>query len=143
MTDEWIDMLEAMGVNTHDTPAEPQAKVPTDMSGAYLSRDGHIVTVVRWPPSWVGALKRHLMHLDTHPCPVALTALIRLCMMQQDMMQPMEMPLARYLLKNPALAEMHEIDFSELSPSEIEDIVELRNDDFIWVTDYDGDDDCY
>ena len=130
-------MLHQMGVDICNTPADPQSVVPTDMSGAYISEDGYCVTVMRWPPSWIAALRMHLRHLDDHPCPMGMIAIMQIAQTIEEMMRPAAEPLARYLIEHPELAERHEIDF-DLTPEEIQDIFYLRNDDWVWEIDYDG-----
>jgi hypothetical protein len=136
-TEEWLEMLHQMGVDICNTPADPQPVVPTDMSGAYITEDGYCVTVMRWPPSWIAALRMHLRHLDDHPCPMGMIAIMQIAQTIEEMMRPAAAPLARYLIENPELAERHEIDF-DLTPEEIQDIFYLRNDDGAWEIDYDG-----
>ena len=136
-TEEWLEMLHQMGVDICNTPADPQPVVPTDMSAAYISEDGYCVTVMPWPPSWIAALRMHLRHLDDHPCPMGMIAIMQIAQTIEEMMRPAAAPLARYLIENPELAERHEIDF-DLTPEEIQDIFYLRNDDWVWEIDYDG-----
>lgn len=136
-TEEWLQMLHHMGVDICNTPADPQSVVPTDMSGAYISDDGHVVTVMRWPPSWIAALRMHLRHLDDHPCPMGMMALLQIAQTIEEMMRPAATPLARYLMQRPELAEMHEIDF-DLTIEEVENILYLQDDEWVWEIDYDG-----
>lgn len=130
-------MLHHMGVDICNTPADPQSVVPTDMSGAYISDDGHVVTVMRWPPSWIAALRMHLRHLDDHPCPMGMMALLQIAQTIEEMMRPAATPLARYLMQRPELAEMHEIDF-DLTIEEVENILYLQDNEWVWEIDYDG-----
>ncbi len=130
-------MLHQMGVDICNTPADPQSVVPTDMSGAYISHDGHVVTVMRWPPSWIAALRLHLEHLDDHPCTHGMLALLQIAQTIEHIMRPATGPLARYLIQNPDIAEMHEIDF-DLSAQELEDIVYLQDSDWMWEIDFNG-----
>jgi len=136
-TEEWLRMLHQMGVDICNTPADPQPVVPTDMSGAYISEDGYVVTVLRWPPSWIAALRMHLKHLDDHPCPMGMMAIMQIAQTIEEMMRPAAAPLARHLIENPELAKLHDIDF-ELTPKEIEDIVYLRDTAWAWEIDYEG-----
>lgn len=136
-TEKWLQMLHQMGVDICNTPADPQPVVPTDMSGAYISEDGYVVTVLRWPPSWIAALRMHLKHLDDHPCPMGMMAIMQIAQTIEEMMRPAAAPLARHLIENPELAEMHEIEF-DLTPDEIEDIIYLRDNAWVWEIDYDG-----
>lgn len=130
-------MLHQMGVDICNTPADPQSVVPTDMSGAYISHDGYVVTVMRWPPAWIAALRLHLKHLDDHPCPYGMMAIMQIAQTIEEMMRPATGPLARHLIQNPDIAEMHEIDF-DLSAEEVEDIVYLQDSDWMWEIDFDG-----
>lgn len=130
-------MLHQMGVDICNTPADPQPVVPTDMSGAYISEDGYVVTVLRWPPSWIAALRMHLKHLDDHPCPMGMMAIMQIAQTIEEMMRPAAAPLARHLIENPELAKLHDIDF-ELTAQELEDIVYLRDTAWAWEIDYDG-----
>lgn len=136
-TEEWLRMLHQMGVDICNTPADPQSVVPTDMSGAYISEDGHVVTVMRWSPSWIAALRMHLRHLDDHPCPMGMMAIMQIAQTIEEMMRPAAAPLARHLIENPELAKLHDIDF-ELTPKEVEDIVYLRDTAWAWEIDYEG-----
>lgn len=136
-TEKWLQMLHQMGVDICNTPADPQPVVPTDMSGAYISEDGYVVTVLRWPPSWIAALRMHLKHLDDHPCPMGMMAIMQIAQTIEEMMRPAAAPLARHLIEHPELAEMHEIEF-DLTPDEIEDIIYLRDNAWVWEIDYDG-----
>ena len=130
-------MLHQMGVDICNTPADPQPVVPTDMSGAYISEDGYVVTVLRWPPSWIAALRMHLQHLDDHPCPMGMMAIMQIAQTIEEMMRPAAAPLARHLIENPELAKLHDIDF-ELTAEELEDIVYLRDTAWAWEIDYEG-----
>ena len=136
-TEEWLRMLHQMGVDICNTPADPQPVVPTDMSGAYISEDGYVVTVLRWPPSWIAALRMHLQHLDDHPCPMGMMAIMQIAQTIEEMMRPAAAPLARHLIENPELAKLHDIDF-ELTAEELEDIVYLRDTAWAWEIDYEG-----
>ena len=136
-TEEWLRMLHQMGVDICNTPADPQPVVPTDMSGAYISEDGYVVTVLRWPPSWIAALRMHLKHLDDHPCPMGMMAIMQIAQTIEEMMRPAAAPLARHLIENPELAKLHDIDF-ELTAEEVEDIVYLRDTAWAWEIDYEG-----
>lgn len=136
-TEKWLEMLHQMGVDICNTPADPQPVVPTDMSGAYISEDGYVVTVLRWPPSWIAALRMHLQHLDDHPCPMGMMAIMQIAQTIEEMMRPAAAPLARHLIEHPELAEMHEIEF-DLTPDEIEDIIYLRDNAWVWEINYDG-----
>ena len=136
-TEEWLRMLHQMGVDICNTPADPQPVVPTDMSGAYISEDGYVVTVLRCPPSWIAALRMHLKHLDDHPCPMGMMAIMQIAQTIEEMMRPAAAPLARHLIENPELAKLHDIDF-ELTAEELEDIVYLRDTAWAWEIDYEG-----
>lgn len=131
-------MLHQMGVDICNTPADPQSVVPTDMNGAYISDDGHVVTVMRWSPSWIAALRMHLRHLDDHPCPLGMMAILQIAQTLEEMMRPAAAPLARHLIQNPELQKLHEIEF-DLATDEIEDILYLQDASWAWEIEYEGD----